>query len=829
MRYRAISIFVLSLILTVTAASTTAQAQTSKFKQKGIAGFEDIGNHWAEAAISKWAQRGFVQGRTARRFAPDEPIMRAETAKMFNRALGAQSRAKIGFADVAAGKWYYEEVSRALATGYMHGYADGLFKPEVPISRQEFAVLIVRLLHLPGHEPGAAYPDAQKAPAWSRESIGAAAEAGLMIGVQEGRFAPLAPVTRAEALVIIDRAILNAQMRADAGDSLPAESAAAGGAGKETAASEPGIAVPPPDIPAGGAVRLPEPERPAETLPVPQIRPVDPVDPVDPSAPAETLPAPAPDPLPRPVPVPTPMPPASGVVGVLENVYGVPLSGSHTAHLYEIEEGLSYNLPVENGLVTWDLPAGMYRLLDAEPAGGTNVDTEGYGDIFAVRGSEALTIGFTARTRNVELRLAAPDGLEAGLKRLHIVSEDGLSMYRARSLNERFALSLPDGRYEVERYEAGDSSVKLGEPFTVQGGRAELDLPVPPAADVRVVDSSGQPLASGRIRVRSDIDLADRSSSRISNGQAALRAEQGTPLRAYVEYPVGPLGYPFTETIADPVTLEPGKTSEIVVHGYNVRGTLSREAQPLPQQAKLLFRSLADGKIHEASVVQGEFYARVVPGDYEAIGYLGERSERIAFSYRFAVPDRPEPYTLEIKLAETDIRANTRGRLTYADGTPVAYAVLNAVPKNAQSSVSLNAIPIVVRQGEFAAELEPGTYVVQDYQAAGSRTSLSAEFEAGTRPDSLVELRLPPPSLSGLIRHPSGNPVKTGRLAITQGGQEYFTVFESGTFVLPLPDGTYTDISVSTRTASFKIAKKIVIQGGQAVVNPLEDYTLPSS
>ncbi|MFS0724829.1 S-layer homology domain-containing protein [Paenibacillus sp. 1P07SE] len=168
-------------------------------------GFTDIRGHWAEETILKWAGFGLVKGQSADRFNPNASITRAELAALINNVTEVEGEAAISFTDVAPGTWYYIEVSKAVEAGYMQGYADGTFKPTAPITRQELAVLITRLLGMDEQEPDASYADVANAPAWSKGAIGAVIQAGIMSGTAPGRFAPLASTTRAEAVVTLDR------------------------------------------------------------------------------------------------------------------------------------------------------------------------------------------------------------------------------------------------------------------------------------------------------------------------------------------------------------------------------------------------------------------------------------------------------------------------------------------------------------------------------------------------------------------------------------------------------------------------------------------------
>ncbi|WP_020618418.1 S-layer homology domain-containing protein [Paenibacillus daejeonensis] len=167
--------------------------------------FTDITGHWAEETIIKWSNMGLVNGQSADRFNPNASITRAELAALINKVADVSGEASISFTDVASSKWYYIEVAKAVSAGYMQGYADGTFKPEAPITRQELAVLITRLLGITEQEPDAAYTDVANAPAWSKGAIGAMINSGIMSGKSAGQFSPLTSTTRAEAVVILDR------------------------------------------------------------------------------------------------------------------------------------------------------------------------------------------------------------------------------------------------------------------------------------------------------------------------------------------------------------------------------------------------------------------------------------------------------------------------------------------------------------------------------------------------------------------------------------------------------------------------------------------------
>ncbi|WP_339255013.1 S-layer homology domain-containing protein [Paenibacillus sp. FSL P2-0136] len=131
---------------------------------------------------------------------------------MINRAFGFTETKKANFNDISSSKWYYSSILQANAAGYIQGYEDGTFKPDQKINRQELAVIISKLLKLTAPAAAPDFKDITKSAAWSKGAIGAVSEQGIMKGSGDGNFRPLAYTTRAETVVILDRAlsVLNA-------------------------------------------------------------------------------------------------------------------------------------------------------------------------------------------------------------------------------------------------------------------------------------------------------------------------------------------------------------------------------------------------------------------------------------------------------------------------------------------------------------------------------------------------------------------------------------------------------------------------------------------
>ncbi len=168
----------------------------------------DIENHWAKEQIKAWVEKGLAKGYEDGTFRPDNNISRAEFMAFVNRAFNYQEKADIDYKDVKEDAWYADVIKIAKAAGYISGYQDGTMKPDNPISRQEAAIIIMRILGLVENPAGAnGFRDASSIPAWSKGAVGAVAAAGIMGGYPDGTFRVANFITRAEAVVTLDRAL----------------------------------------------------------------------------------------------------------------------------------------------------------------------------------------------------------------------------------------------------------------------------------------------------------------------------------------------------------------------------------------------------------------------------------------------------------------------------------------------------------------------------------------------------------------------------------------------------------------------------------------------
>ncbi len=174
-------------------------------------------NYWAKNEIQYFASREIVSGNGDGTFAPESGVTREQFCKMlvltFNAPL-ATSNSPI-FSDVNVDRWSYPyiEVCKDFLTGYANPFG-GLpaFHPEEYATREDIAVALVRMMGLTDSDvddPNYAnrtFHDAGNISPQLLKYVSLAAERGLISGYPDGTFGPTQGITRAETVVLLNRA-----------------------------------------------------------------------------------------------------------------------------------------------------------------------------------------------------------------------------------------------------------------------------------------------------------------------------------------------------------------------------------------------------------------------------------------------------------------------------------------------------------------------------------------------------------------------------------------------------------------------------------------------
>lgn len=145
--------------------------------------------------------KGYIAGYPDHTFRPAKSMTRAEAAAILARLckLTGADNAKPDFKD--ADGWYNAAINDVVKAGYMKGYPDGSFKPDQPITRAEFAVILSHVLK----DETAPNPFKDTAGHWAKDAIDKAYAQGIIKGYGDNTFRPDALVSRAEAVAMANR------------------------------------------------------------------------------------------------------------------------------------------------------------------------------------------------------------------------------------------------------------------------------------------------------------------------------------------------------------------------------------------------------------------------------------------------------------------------------------------------------------------------------------------------------------------------------------------------------------------------------------------------
>ena len=169
---------------------------------------KDIQGHWAQNTINKWVDKGDISGYPDGTFRPNNMITRAEFVVLVNNAMGYTKSGYAYFSDVPSHYWGKNAIQTGVAAGYISGDGNGIFRPNDPVTRQEAAAMISRILDLKQNESRAyRYTDSYAISNWAKGVVGAVSEAGIMAGYPDGSFGPNRVLTRAEAVLALDKTV----------------------------------------------------------------------------------------------------------------------------------------------------------------------------------------------------------------------------------------------------------------------------------------------------------------------------------------------------------------------------------------------------------------------------------------------------------------------------------------------------------------------------------------------------------------------------------------------------------------------------------------------
>ena len=162
-------------------------------------------------------ERGLMIGTSDDEFSPDGTFSRAMVVTILHRLAGEPDASGLenSFDDVEEDEWYTDAVKWAADCGIVNGYGNGLFGPDDPISRQDFAVVLVRYMsvmeiNLPVTQQYIFFADEEDIADYAKDAIQTLNKLGVIngMGVNDAGLAIISPrsnATRAQAAALLHR------------------------------------------------------------------------------------------------------------------------------------------------------------------------------------------------------------------------------------------------------------------------------------------------------------------------------------------------------------------------------------------------------------------------------------------------------------------------------------------------------------------------------------------------------------------------------------------------------------------------------------------------
>ena len=178
--------------------------------------FTDVSrSDWYYQFVDYVTSKGYFNGVADKTFAPAENMTRAMFVTVLFRFDGAKGdRSQSAFTDVAPGEWYTDAINWAAANRIVDGVGDGKFAPNDPITRAQMCTMIERYLALykkawkvtlPETGSVSVMVDENAIPAYALAAVKQCQRHGLVNGFEDGTFRPNELSTRAQVAAVIYR------------------------------------------------------------------------------------------------------------------------------------------------------------------------------------------------------------------------------------------------------------------------------------------------------------------------------------------------------------------------------------------------------------------------------------------------------------------------------------------------------------------------------------------------------------------------------------------------------------------------------------------------
>lgn len=166
---------------------------------------------WFFKGVEYVVDKGIMSGVSENEFAPSGKLTRAMLVQMlYNMESRPACDAENAFMDVPVGQWYTDAVIWANDAKIVSGMGEGLFAPNMEITREQMVAMLYNYAKYKGYDVTAsadlsAFADTASVSAWAQPAMQWAVAEGYISGMGDNQLAPQGTATRAEIASVIMR------------------------------------------------------------------------------------------------------------------------------------------------------------------------------------------------------------------------------------------------------------------------------------------------------------------------------------------------------------------------------------------------------------------------------------------------------------------------------------------------------------------------------------------------------------------------------------------------------------------------------------------------
>ena len=166
---------------------------------------------WFFKGVEYVVDKGIMSGVSENEFAPSGKLTRAMLVQMlYNMESRPACDAENAFMDVPVGQWYTDAVIWANDAKIVSGMGEGLFAPNMEITREQMVAMLYNYAKYKGYDVTASadlskFADNASVSTWAQPAMQWAVAEGYISGMGDNQLAPQGTATRAEIASVIMR------------------------------------------------------------------------------------------------------------------------------------------------------------------------------------------------------------------------------------------------------------------------------------------------------------------------------------------------------------------------------------------------------------------------------------------------------------------------------------------------------------------------------------------------------------------------------------------------------------------------------------------------